>query len=256
MFVYDTNLIIFAWYAHDHLYSPVALVFATGAVQERYEYDAYGRCCVLDPDFSIDAYGSSDYDNPYLFTGRRWDILNNGSLKIQYSRNRYYDYHTGRFLTNDPLGITPNPPKPNRFDITGQYKDGLSLYEYVNSNPVSLYDSFGLACSGGTCGSSNSKKAGPVCCKIKVTHPGRYGLGRYGPTPYIPTHSTCTQQTIYSECSPKAACCAAYKDNKNVEVYDWEGRKCEWCDVYLLTSPVPIFSHYSVVVRCNERGYG
>jgi len=132
------------YYVHDHLYSPVALVFVTGAVQERYEYDAYGRCCVLDPDFTIDADGSSDYDNPYLFTGRRWDILNNGSLKIQYSRNRYYDYHTGRFLTHDPLGITPNPPVPNYFYVTGQYKDGLSLYEYVRSNPVVYADVLGL----------------------------------------------------------------------------------------------------------------
>jgi len=122
----------------------VALIFATGAVQERYEYDAYGRCYVLDPDFAIDADGSSDYDNPYLFTGRRWDILNNGSLKIQYSRNRYYDYHTGRFLTHDPLGITPNPPKPNNFGIIGQYKDGLNLYEYVRSNPVVYADVLGL----------------------------------------------------------------------------------------------------------------
>jgi len=85
------------YYVHDHLYSPVALVYVTGTVQERYEYNAYGRCYVLDPNFAIDADGLSDYDNPYLFTGRRLDILNNGSLKIQYSRNRYYGYHTGRF---------------------------------------------------------------------------------------------------------------------------------------------------------------
>ena len=133
------------YYVHDHLYSPVAIADPNnGAAIERYEYDAYGRCCVLDPDFSIDADGLSDYDNPYLFTGRRWDILNNGSLKIQYSRNRYYDHHTGRFLSHDPLGITPNPPNPNIFDIAGQYKDGLSLYEYVKSKPVVYTDGLGL----------------------------------------------------------------------------------------------------------------
>ena len=43
--------------------------------------------------------------NAYLFTGRRVDILDNGSLKIQYNRNRYYDYYSGRWLTHDPLGI-------------------------------------------------------------------------------------------------------------------------------------------------------
>jgi RHS repeat-associated protein len=61
--------------------------------------------------------GQSDDGNPYLFTGRRVDILDNGSLKIQYNRNRYYDYYTGRWLTQDPAG----------------YTDGMNLYEYVGS---------------------------------------------------------------------------------------------------------------------------
>ncbi|MHC4573042.1 MAG: hypothetical protein ACYS76_02730 [Planctomycetota bacterium] len=43
-------------------------------------------------------------DNPDLFTDRRVDILDNGSLKIQYNRNRYYNYHTGRWLSHDPSG--------------------------------------------------------------------------------------------------------------------------------------------------------
>jgi len=78
-----------------------------------------------------------------LFTGRRLDILDGGSLKIQYNRNRYYDPYSGRWLTHDPLGITPNPQPPNIFDITSQYKDGLSLYQYVKSNPTANFDAFG-----------------------------------------------------------------------------------------------------------------
>jgi len=193
-----------------------------------------------------------------LFTGRRWDILNNGSLKIQYSRNRYYDHHTGRFLTEDPLGITPNPPKPNIFNVTSQYKDELSLYEYVRSNPVSQYDSFGLACSGGTCGGEDSEKAGPVCCKITITYPGT-PYNRYGPIPYIPTHSKCTQQTTYSECTPETACCAAYKDNKKIKVYDWHEGQCCWCTIYITTEswvvPRIIPFHKSISVVC-EQGRG
>ena len=80
-----------------------------------------------------------------LFVRRRVDILNNCSLKIQYNRNRYYDYYTGRWLTQDPLGITPNPRKPNVFDAVGQYKNGLSLYEYVNSNPAYQLDPLALS---------------------------------------------------------------------------------------------------------------
>ena len=115
------------WYVHDHLYSPVALVYFDGTVKERYEYDAYGNCDILEPNFADDEDGKSDYDNPYLFTGRRVDILNNGSLKLQYNRYRYYDPYTGRFTTHGPLG----------------YADSMNLYEYALSRPIILTDPMG-----------------------------------------------------------------------------------------------------------------
>jgi hypothetical protein len=77
------------FYAHDHLYSPAALMYFSGGAVERYEYDAYGKVKILDADFTDDADNKSDYGNPYYFTGRQLDELDNGSLKIQYSRNRY-----------------------------------------------------------------------------------------------------------------------------------------------------------------------
>jgi len=80
-----------------------------------------------------------------LFTGRRLDILDGGSLKIYYYRNRYYDPHTGRFLTHDPLGITPNGElAANRFEAQAQYANGLNVYEYVRSMPLTRRDPFGL----------------------------------------------------------------------------------------------------------------
>jgi len=113
------------FYSHDHLHSPAALMTATATVLERYEYDAYGNATILTSDFEIR--DSSLYDNPYLFTGRRLDILDNGSLKLQYNRNRYYDQYTGRWLTNDPQ----------------EYEDGMNLYEYVSSNPALYQDPMG-----------------------------------------------------------------------------------------------------------------
>jgi len=83
-----------------------------------------------------------------LFTASRLDILDNSSLTLQYNRNRYYDQYTGRFFTHDPLGITPNPQWPNRFDIAHQYQDGFSLYEYVRSKPTRSLDSHGLLIKG------------------------------------------------------------------------------------------------------------
>jgi len=134
------------YYVHDHLYSPAALVYANGTVLERYEYDAYGNPTIWNADFTAER-ANSNYGNPYLFTGRRVDILDSGSLKIQYNRNRYYDYYSGRWLTHDPLGIVPNAQKPNKYDVIGQYRNGLSLYEYVKSNSYINVDPNGLSLS-------------------------------------------------------------------------------------------------------------
>ena len=172
----------FFYYVHDHLYSPVALVNLFGNVIERYEYDAYGNPTIWDAGFSTKKDAPSW--NPYLFTGRRVDILDSGSLKIQYNRNRYYDYYTGRWLTHDPLGITPNARRSawfntiaqnnnllgfddyatvrylmdnpasimayelgvSEFDPLYQYEEVINLYEYGVSDPTNQLDPFGKAC--------------------------------------------------------------------------------------------------------------
>jgi len=131
---YATLLHTLNRYIHVHLYSPVALINYNCKPLERCEYDAYGNCHVLEPNYTEKPDGISDFD-----------ILDNGSLKLQYNRNRYYDQYTGRWLTHDPLGITPNSPWPNRFGGIHQYDDGLNVYEAAASNPVITVDPWGLA---------------------------------------------------------------------------------------------------------------
>ncbi|MBI9018486.1 MAG: hypothetical protein JEZ07_14630 [Phycisphaerae bacterium] len=111
--------------AHDHLYSPVALMDDAGAVVERYEYDAYGKRHVYGADFGA---SSSSFNNRIAFTGQRIDTLDSGSLEIMYYKNRYYDTGTGRFLSQDPLG----------------YIDGMNLFQYVRSMPICHSDAVGL----------------------------------------------------------------------------------------------------------------
>ncbi len=97
---------------HDHLHSPAVLLTLGGTIHERYEYDAYGNPTIYTGDggdgnwFDGDETSgeSSALGNPYLFTGRRVDFLDSNDLVLQYSRNRYYDYYSGRWLTQDPLG--------------------------------------------------------------------------------------------------------------------------------------------------------
>jgi hypothetical protein len=47
-------------------------------VSQRHEYDAYGQVHILDANYADDADGLSDYNNPYMFTGRRVDFLEAG----------------------------------------------------------------------------------------------------------------------------------------------------------------------------------
>ncbi len=138
------------FYVQDHLYSTAALVDTGGNVTERYEYDAYGQVHILDADFADDADGRSDCNNPYMFTGRRVDLLDGGKLTLQINRHRYYDYYTGRWLTQDLVGMTPNRDKTNEFSPVRQYEPTLSLYESVGSNPLIFVDPDGLTrCEGG-----------------------------------------------------------------------------------------------------------
>ncbi|MBL7107504.1 MAG: hypothetical protein ISS77_07865 [Phycisphaerae bacterium] len=77
---------------------------------------------------SAESNQKSFFRNPYYFTGRRLDTLDNTGLKLQYNRNRYYNSEIGRWLTKDPIG----------------YPDGMNPYEYVQSNPVMNVDPNGL----------------------------------------------------------------------------------------------------------------
>jgi len=90
------------------------------------EYDAYGKTTILSSAYSV--LSSAQYGNPYFFTGRRLDVLDNGNLLIYHHRHRTYDTYTARFLQHDPL----------------EYADGLNRYEYVRGAPTQLGDPYGL----------------------------------------------------------------------------------------------------------------
>ncbi len=115
----------YLYYTQDANFNVTALIDATdGAVVERYEYDPYGQVTVLDPDFTDDADGLSDFANQLLYAGYRYDP----ETGFYHVRNRMYHPTLGRFLQRDPAG----------------YTDGMSLYEYVMGRPIGLVDPMGL----------------------------------------------------------------------------------------------------------------
>jgi len=75
------------YYHFDGLGSVIALSDENTDIVERYSYDVFGE-----PN------RTSDVNNPYMFTGRRYD----DETGLYYYRARYYAYDIGRFLQPDP----------------------------------------------------------------------------------------------------------------------------------------------------------
>ena len=137
------------YYAHDHLYSPVVLFNSSGGIDERYEYDAYGKRSMYSGTWAPRT--SSPMGNFYAFTGRELDYLDGGNLQIMYYRARYYDPETGRFMQRDSLGINPAGGFNGIYDPVFQYSDSEDLYCYAINNPIRWLDKFGEAVSEVTC---------------------------------------------------------------------------------------------------------
>lgn len=105
--VADSNAVYY--YHYDGLGSVVALSDTEGDTVQTYEYSIYGHVAAEDP----------NHPNPYLFTGRRFDV----ETGLYYYRARYYSPYIGRFLQTDPVAYG---------------------YAYCGNNPVGCVDPSGL----------------------------------------------------------------------------------------------------------------
>ena len=122
MTVYDgaTNTY---YYLKDHLGSVLAMADGSGAVVESYRYDAWGRVLGVYNGSGM-LLAESALGNRYLWQGREYSW----KTGLYYFRARWYDPITGRWLSNDPIGIS----------------GGLNQYVFCGNNPVNFVDPFGL----------------------------------------------------------------------------------------------------------------
>jgi RHS repeat-associated protein len=106
----------------DHLGSVLALTDDAGNIVESYRYDAWGRTTVYDA--GGNPLSASAVGNRYCWQGREYSW----KTGLYFFRARWYDPITGRWLSNDPIGIS----------------GGLNQYVFCGNNPVNFRDPFGL----------------------------------------------------------------------------------------------------------------
>jgi RHS repeat-associated protein len=102
------------------------MVSVGGAVQQTYEYDAYGipltdPCGVVNP-FPSTALRASRYVGQLGYYKDR-------DHRMMLLGARYYDPYIGRFITQDPIG----------------YAGGTNLYRYGGDNPATYVDPWGFS---------------------------------------------------------------------------------------------------------------
>ncbi|WP_182869486.1 RHS repeat domain-containing protein [Rhodopirellula sp. JC639] len=108
-------------YHRTQQYSITALTDSSGAIKERYAYDAYGNLSIFDGNGT--ARTSTAEGNRYMYTGREYDDV----LDLYHYRARMYDSISGRFCSRDPIG----------------YADGVNLLQFVSSMPCNAIDPLG-----------------------------------------------------------------------------------------------------------------
>jgi RHS repeat-associated protein len=89
------------WYDVDHLGSVTSLFDNSGQVIGSRGYSAFGAITTTSGT-GLDRYG---------FTAREWDT----TLGLQYSRARMYDPTTGRWLSEDPMGLAAGDTNLSRY---------------------------------------------------------------------------------------------------------------------------------------------
>jgi RHS repeat-associated protein len=104
-----------SFYEQDGLDSVTSLSSSAGSLAETYTYDSFGNLVA----------SSGSIVNNFRYTGREFDTETN----LQFSRNRYYDPASGRFLSEDLM----------KFEV-----EGPNFYLYVWNSPTNLIDPLGL----------------------------------------------------------------------------------------------------------------
>ncbi len=104
------------YYHYDHLGNTIALTNDAGQPVARANYSAYG----------ITIQSSGTLDTPFLWNGALG--VQTDPIGLHHMGARYYHAYLGRFMSEDPLGLSAGP----------------NVYAYCNGNPITRVDPVGL----------------------------------------------------------------------------------------------------------------
>ena len=106
------------YYHADGVGSVTSLSNPAGTLAQTYAFDSFGKQTAA----------SGSLTNPFRYTAREFDSETN----LQFSRARYYEPMTGRFLSEDPIG----------------FDGGGNFYAYGQNDPIDESDPDGLSPKG------------------------------------------------------------------------------------------------------------
>ncbi len=134
------------YYEADGLGSVTSLSNAAGSLAQTYTFDSFGNLTA----------SNGTLTNPFRFTSREFD----SETSLYYYRARYYDPNTGRFFSEDPIGLRGGD---------------VNLYRYVGNEPSIFVDPTGMDIAVIESGPTQGNPIGHT--SIAITGAGVYSFG-------------------------------------------------------------------------------
>ncbi len=114
-----------AYYHHDHLQTPLQATDKAGNIVWSATYNVFGQATITTPNATELV---PTIESNLRLPGQYEDT----ETGLHYNFNRYYDPQTGRYISQDPIGLA----------------GGVNRFSYVNHNPLNNYDPSGLLAFG------------------------------------------------------------------------------------------------------------